>query len=212
MLTVDDNNAKTLEIMKKAPVIPVLVINDLAHAKPLAEALIAGGLPVLEVTMRTPIALDAIKAMADVPGGIVGAGTVLSEKDASAAKAAGARFAVSPGATDSLLDGCLRQDLPILAGAVTASEVMSLIEKGFRTAKFFPAETSGGAPALKALQSPLPQVTFCPTGGVSPANAPDYLKLANVACVGGSWVAPKSALEAQDWAEVERLAKAAAAL
>ena len=212
MLTVDDNNAKTLEIMKKAPVIPVLVINDLAHAKPLAEALIAGGLPVLEVTMRTPIALDAIKAMAEVPGGIVGAGTVLSEKDASAAKAAGARFAVSPGATDSLLDGCLRQDLPILAGAVTASEVMSLIEKGFRTAKFFPAETSGGAPALKALQSPLPQVTFCPTGGVSPANAPDYLKLANVACVGGSWVAPKSALEAQDWAEVERLAKAAAAL
>ena len=212
MLTVDDNNAKTLEIMKKAPVIPVLVINDLAHAKPLAEALIAGGLPVLEVTLRTPVALDAIKAMAEVPGGIVGAGTVLSEKDASAAKAAGARFAVSPGATDSLLDGCLRQDLPILAGAVTASEVMSLIEKGFRTAKFFPAETSGGAPALKALQSPLPQVTFCPTGGVGPTNAPVYLNLPNVACVGGSWVAPKSALEAQDWAEVERLAKAAAEL
>jgi 2-dehydro-3-deoxyphosphogluconate aldolase/(4S)-4-hydroxy-2-oxoglutarate aldolase len=178
----------------------------------LAEALVAGGLPVLEVTLRTPAALEAIKAMAEVPGGIVGAGTVLTSADARAAREAGARFAVSPGATPALLEACADEELPLLAGAVTASEVMALLERGYRTGKFFPAGTSGGAPALKALSSPLPQMTFCPTGGVSLANAPDYLSLPNVACVGGSWVAPKDLVAAGDWAGIEALARDAAAL
>jgi 2-dehydro-3-deoxyphosphogluconate aldolase/(4S)-4-hydroxy-2-oxoglutarate aldolase len=212
MLTAEQNNAMTLEIMQAAPVIPVLVIEDAAQARPLAEALVAGGLPVLEVTLRTPAALEAIKAMAEVPGGIVGAGTVLTSADARAAREAGARFAVSPGATPALLEACADEELPLLAGAVTASEVMALLERGYRTGKFFPAGTSGGAPALKALSSPLPQMTFCPTGGVSLANAPDYLSLPNVACVGGSWVAPKDLVAAGDWAGIEALARDAAAL
>ena len=212
MITAEQNNTRTREIMAKAPVIPVLVIEDVAQAKPLAEALIAGGLPVLEVTLRTPVALDAIKVMAEVPGGIVGAGTVLSASDVAASKAAGAKFAVSPGATDALLDSCADADMPLLAGAVTASEVMRLIERGYHTAKFFPAETVGGAPALKSLGSPLPQVTFCPTGGIGVNNAASYLSLPNVVCVGGSWVAPKAMLEANDWAGIEELARNAAAL
>ena len=189
---------------------------DLVHAHnyeaPLAAALVAGGLPVLEVTLRTEAALDAIRAMAAVPGGIVGAGTVLNQRDAEAAKSAGAGFAVSPGATPGLLEACAALDLPLLAGAVTASEVMALLERGYRTAKFFPAGTSGGAPALKALAAPLPQMTFCPTGGVSLANAPGYLALPNVACVGGSWVAPQELIAAGDWAQIEALAREAATL
>ena len=151
--------------MQAAPVIPVLVVDDAGSAKGLAQALIGGGLPVLEVTLRTDCALDVIREMATVDGAIVGAGTVLNAADVKAAKDAGATFAVSPGATDALLDAAADADLPILAGAVTASEVMALLARGYRTAKFFPAGTSGGAPALKALSSPLPQMTFCPTGG-----------------------------------------------
>ncbi|MDF0602929.1 bifunctional 4-hydroxy-2-oxoglutarate aldolase/2-dehydro-3-deoxy-phosphogluconate aldolase [Psychromarinibacter sp. C21-152] len=203
---------RTLEMCRLAPVIPVLVVEDVAVAVPLAEALVAGGLPVLEVTLRTPAALDVIAAMAGVAGGIVGAGTVLSETDVVAATAAGARFAVSPGATDDLCAACETHELPLLPGAATATEVMRLIERGYTTGKFFPAETAGGAKALKAIGAPLPQVTFCPTGGVSMGNAGDYLSLPNVACVGGSWVAPGDKVAAGDWAGIEALAREAAAL
>lgn len=212
MLTAEENTDRTLALMGLAPVIPVLVIDDARHAKPLAQALVAGGLPVLEVTLRTPAALEAIAEMAEVPGGQVGAGTVLTRDDAASARAAGATFAVSPGATPELLQACADQDLPVLAGAVTASEVMALLARGYRTAKFFPAATSGGAAALKAMAAPLPQMTFCPTGGIGAETAPDYLSLANVSCVGGSWVAPPAMVSAGDWAGIEALARAAAGL
>ncbi|GGH56265.1 bifunctional 4-hydroxy-2-oxoglutarate aldolase/2-dehydro-3-deoxy-phosphogluconate aldolase [Frigidibacter albus] len=207
-----DRSTRAREICLLAPVIPVLVIDDLAHAVPLARALIAGGLPALEVTLRTPQALDAIRAMAEVPGGVVGAGTLLTPADVRAAKAAGAQFGVSPGATDRLIAACEDEGLPLLPGAATATEVMALLEWGFTVQKFFPAEASGGAPALKAIGAPIPQVSFCPTGGVSLANAGDYLSLPNVLCAGGSWVAPKAALMAGDWDKVEALAREAAAL
>jgi len=207
-----DRSTRAREICLLAPVIPVLVIDDLAHAVPLARALIAGGLPVLEVTLRTPQALDAIRAMAEVPGGVVGAGTLLTPADVRAAKAAGAQFGVSPGATERLIAACEDEGLPLLPGAATATEVMALLERGFTVQKFFPAEASGGAPALKAIGAPIPQVSFCPTGGVSLANATDYLSLPNVLCAGGSWVAPKAALLAGDWDKVEALAREAAAL
>jgi 2-dehydro-3-deoxyphosphogluconate aldolase / (4S)-4-hydroxy-2-oxoglutarate aldolase len=195
-----------------APIIPVLVVTDAAHARPLAAALIAGGLPALEVTLRTPAALDVIREMAQVPGGVVGAGTLLTPADVRAAKAAGASFGVSPGATDTLLQACEDEDLPLLPGAATASEAMALLERGYSMLKFFPAEASGGAPALKAIAAPIPQISFCPTGGVTPQNARDYLALPNVACAGGSWVAPKDAVEAGDWTRIETLAREAAAL
>jgi 2-dehydro-3-deoxyphosphogluconate aldolase/(4S)-4-hydroxy-2-oxoglutarate aldolase len=212
MITPQETSARTLEICKLAPVIPVLVIEDLSVARALAEALVAGGLPVLEVTLRTAAALDVIKAMSTVPGGVVGAGTVLTEADVKAAVDAGAQFAVSPGATDKLLAACAEAGLPILPGAATATEAMALLEKGYTTAKFFPAETSGGAPALKAIGGPLPQITFCPTGGVGPTNVADYLALPNTVCVGGSWVAPADKMAAGDWAGIEALAKAASQL
>ncbi|MDQ2093201.1 bifunctional 4-hydroxy-2-oxoglutarate aldolase/2-dehydro-3-deoxy-phosphogluconate aldolase [Rhodalgimonas zhirmunskyi] len=211
-MTPQEMSAKALELCRMAPVIPVIVVEDIAHARPLAEALVKGGLPVLEVTLRTPQALDAIREMAQVPGGVVGAGTVLTPQDVENAKAAGAQFAVSPGATDRLLDACEAADLPLLPGAATATEAMRLLERGYSTQKFFPAEASGGAPALKAIGAPLPQITFCPTGGVSTKNVADYLALPNVACVGGSWVAPKEALAKGDWASIEALARAAATL
>jgi len=195
-----------------APVIPVLVIDDLAQAIPLARALVAGGLPVLEVTLRTDCALEAIAAMAGVPGAHVGAGTVLSAADASRAKAAGATFAVSPGVTPGLLSACTQQALPLLPGAATASEVMALLEQGYHMMKFFPAGPAGGPALLKALHGPLPQAMFCPTGGVSPSNATDYLSLPNVACVGGSWVAPAAMMAAGDWDGITALARKAAAL
>lgn len=201
----------TRDICGLAPVMPVLVIEDAATARPLAEALIAGGLPALEVTLRTPAALEAMRAMAEVPGGCVGAGTLLTPEDVRAAKAAGARFGVSPGATDALLAACEAEGLPLLPGAATASEAMRLLEHGYDMLKFFPAEASGGAAALRALGGPLPQVTFCPTGGVTPENASDYLALSNVLCVGGSWIAPRDRIAAQDWAGIEMLARAAAA-
>ncbi|MFP4274980.1 MAG: bifunctional 4-hydroxy-2-oxoglutarate aldolase/2-dehydro-3-deoxy-phosphogluconate aldolase, partial [Paracoccaceae bacterium] len=160
-----------------APVIPVLVIEQPHQARPLAEALVAGGLPVLEVTLRTPAALDAIAAMAAVPGAVVGAGTLLSPEDAANARAAGARFGVSPGATDRLLSGCEEAGLPLLPGAATASEAMRLAERGYLMQKFFPASIAGGPAALGALGAPLPRIRFCPTGGITADNARDYLSL-----------------------------------
>ena len=211
-MTPAEQSLKAAEICGLAPVVPVLVIEDLAHAAPLARALVAGGLPALEVTLRTQCALDAIRAMAEVPGGVVGAGTLLTPADVKAAKAAGARFGVSPGATERLLDACAEQDLPLLAGAATASEIMALLEAGYTVAKFFPAEQAGGAAYLKSISSPLPQMRFCPTGGIGLNNARDYLSLPNILCVGGSWVAPKNAMARGDWARITTLATEAAAL
>lgn len=195
-----------------APVIPVLVIEEAAQARSLGQALVAGGLPVLEVTLRTPAAADAIRAMADLEGAVVGAGTVITPQDVDLAVAAGARFAVSPGATDALLEACEAAGLPLLPGAATASEAMRLFARGYDMLKFFPAGPAGGAPALAALAGPLPGISFCPTGGVSLANAADYLRLPTVPCVGGSWVAPKSLIAAGDWAAIRRLAEEARAL
>jgi 2-dehydro-3-deoxyphosphogluconate aldolase/(4S)-4-hydroxy-2-oxoglutarate aldolase len=195
-----------------APVIPVLVIDGAGSAADLARALVAGGLPALEVTLRTPAALEAIEEMSRVEGGVVGAGTLLSEKDVEAAKKAGATFGVSPGATRRLMDACEANDLPLLPGAATPSEAMALLERGYSVQKFFPAEGNGGVPVLKAWGAPLPQVRFCPTGGVSLANAGDYLGLSNVLCVGGSWVAPVGLVRAGDWAGITRLAQEAARL
>ncbi|MDZ4096549.1 MAG: bifunctional 4-hydroxy-2-oxoglutarate aldolase/2-dehydro-3-deoxy-phosphogluconate aldolase [Paracoccaceae bacterium] len=211
-MTPTEQSRRAAEICRLAPVIPVLVIDTLAHARPLAMALVAGGLPALEVTLRTPAALDVIRAMAEVPGGVVGAGTLLTPADVKAAKAAGAVFGVSPGATDRLIAACEDEGLPLLAGAATATEVMALLERGYTVQKFFPAEASGGASALKAIGAPLPQVSFCPTGGIGLGNARDYLALANVLCVGGSWVAPKALMEKGDWTGITALAKEATGL
>jgi 2-dehydro-3-deoxyphosphogluconate aldolase/(4S)-4-hydroxy-2-oxoglutarate aldolase len=211
-MTPAEQSRHAAEICALAPVVPVLVVDDVAHAAALARALIAGGLPALEVTLRTPAALDVIRAMADVPGGVVGAGTLLTPADVKAAKAAGAKFGVSPGATDRLVGACEDEGLPLLPGAATATEVMILLEKGYTVQKFFPAEASGGAPALKAIGAPIPQVRFCPTGGIGPKNVGDYLSLTNTLCVGGSWVAPKDMVEAGHWAGIEALARTAAAL
>lgn len=200
------------EICAAAPVIPVLVIDEAEHARPLAETLVAGSLPVLEVTLRTPAALAAIERMARVPGAVVGAGTLLTPDDVGAAKAAGARFGVSPGATEDLLAACEAEGLPLLPGAATASEAMALLARGYDMLKFFPAEPAGGVAALRALGGPLPALSFCPTGGVGPDNAGAYLALGNVACVGGSWVAPAGAAAAGRWAEIETLAREAARL
>ncbi|OYX44277.1 MAG: keto-deoxy-phosphogluconate aldolase [Rhodobacterales bacterium 32-67-9] len=207
-----EQSRRAAEICALAPVVPVLVIDRIEDAAPLARALVAGGLPALEVTLRTPAALDAIREMAEVPGGMVGAGTLLTPADVKAAKAAGARFGVSPGATDRLLAACEDEGLPLLPGAATATEVMALLEKGYTVQKFFPAEASGGAKALASIGAPIPQVRFCPTGGIGPKNVADYLGLPNVLCVGGSWVAPKDLVAAGDWAAIEALARAASAL
>jgi 2-dehydro-3-deoxyphosphogluconate aldolase/(4S)-4-hydroxy-2-oxoglutarate aldolase len=203
---------KAMEICQLAPIVPVLVVDDAAQARPLAQALVAGGLPALEVTLRTPSALEVIAEMAKVKGGIVGAGTLLTPADVTAAKLAGAQFGVSPGATDLLLDACEDADLPLLPGAATATEAMRLLERGYSMLKFFPAEAAGGASALKGIGAPIPQVKFCPTGGVNPKNARSYLDLPNVVCAGGSWVAPKDKVNSGDWAGIEALAKAAAQL
>ncbi len=208
-MTPRDASAFARELCLRAPVIPVLVIDKIAHARPLAEALVAGGLPALEVTLRTPAALDAIWAMAEVPGGVVGAGTLITPADVRAAKAAGARFGVSPGVTDALVAACEAEDLPLLGGVATVGEAMRMLERGYDVAKFFPAEANGGAQALKAFAGPLPQVSFCPTGGVTPQNAPDYLALPNVLCVGGSWVANREMMRDGRWDEIEALARTA---
>ena len=211
-MTPQEASQRTEAVCRLAPIVPVLVVDDVAAAKPLAEALVAGGLPALEVTLRTAAALDVIAAMAEVPGGVVGAGTLLTRADVKAAKAAGATFGVSPGATDALLDAAEDEGLPLLPGAATASEAMRLYERGYSVMKFFPAEAAGGAKFLGSLASPLPGIRFCPTGGVSPQNATDYLSLANVLCAGGSWVAPKDLVAKGDWAGIEALAKDAARL
>ena len=212
MMTAKAAAARAWEICNLAPIIPVLGVDDVAHARPLAEALIAGGLPVLEVTLRTPAALDVIAAMAEVEGGVVGAGTLVTPDDVVAAKAVGAQFGVSPGSTDALIAACEAEELPLLPGAATATEAMALYERGYDMLKFFPAEASGGAAMLKAIGAPLPQISFCPTGGVSPENAESYLSLPNVTCAGGSWVAPKDLVEAGDWSAIKALARAAASL
>ncbi len=194
------------QICNTAPVIPVLVIEKLEHAQPMAQALISGGLPVLEVTLRTPVALDAISAMAQVEGAIVGAGTILTPDDLRAAKQAGAVFAVAPGATEVLLQAAADEQFMLLPGAATASEVMRLMEYGYDTLKFFPAEAAGGVKMLKSFAGPLPQVVFCPTGGVNPQNVSEYLSLSNVLCVGGTWVTPSDKVNSGDWSAIQQLA------
>jgi len=211
-MTPQDASKRAREICSMAPIVPVLVVNDATKARSLAEALVSGGLPALEVTLRTPAALEVIAEMAKVPGGVVGAGTLVTPADVRAAKEAGATFGVSPGATDALIDACEAEGLPLLAGAATATEAMRLLERGYDMLKFFPAEASGGAPALKAIGAPLPQISFCPTGGVSPQNAVSYLSLPNVVCAGGSWVAPADLVQSEDWAGIEALAKEASKL
>ncbi|MFI1757092.1 bifunctional 4-hydroxy-2-oxoglutarate aldolase/2-dehydro-3-deoxy-phosphogluconate aldolase [Streptomyces sp. NPDC020571] len=200
-------------VLDLAPVVPVVVVDDLADAVPLARALVAGGLPAIEVTLRTPVALDAIRAIAgEVPGAVVGAGTVVTAEQVVEVVAAGARFLVSPGWTDALLEAMRASGVPFLPGVSTTSEVVALLERGVREMKFFPAEAAGGTAYLKALAAPLPQARFCPTGGISPASAPEYLALPNVGCVGGSWMLPKDAVAGRDWGRVEALAREAAAL
>ncbi|MQT11416.1 bifunctional 4-hydroxy-2-oxoglutarate aldolase/2-dehydro-3-deoxy-phosphogluconate aldolase [Segnochrobactrum spirostomi] len=200
-------------ILTTAPVIPVLIIEDVASAVPLARALVAGGLKVLEITLRTPAALDATRAiLGEVEGAIVGVGTVLTKDQLAAAEKAGARFAVSPGVTEKLLDAADESAVPLLPGAASASESMRLLERGYLFQKFFPAEQAGGAAYVGALASPLAQIRFCPTGGITPAIAPNYLKLKNVVCVGGSWMAPKDKIAAGDWAGLEALAAEAVAI
>ncbi|MFS4437589.1 bifunctional 4-hydroxy-2-oxoglutarate aldolase/2-dehydro-3-deoxy-phosphogluconate aldolase [Paracoccaceae bacterium GXU_MW_L88] len=208
-MTPETASQKAREICALAPIVPVIVVQDIAHAKPLAEALVAGGLPALEVTLRSDAALDAIRIMADVPGGVVGAGTLLTPDDVKRAKDAGATFGVSPGCTDTLVQACEDEDLPLLGGVSTVSEAMRMLERGYNVMKFFPAEASGGAPAIKSIGGPIPQIGFCPTGGVSPQNAADYLKLPNVLCAGGSWVAPQNLMDAGEWGEIEALAREA---
>jgi 2-dehydro-3-deoxyphosphogluconate aldolase/(4S)-4-hydroxy-2-oxoglutarate aldolase len=204
----------TLEaILKSAPVVPVLVIENVFEAVPLARALVAGGLPVLEVTLRTEAAADCIRAIkAEVADVIVGSGTVLDQEQMQLSEKLGCAFAVSPGATQRLIDAARYSPVPLLPGAATASESMVLLEQGFAFQKFFPAEPSGGAAYLGSLASPLPQVKFCPTGGITAALAPGYLRLANVVTVGGSWMAPKSLIQAKDWKGIEALAREAARL
>lgn len=200
-------------VLDLAPVVPVVVVDDLADAVPLARALVAGGLPAIEVTLRTPVALDAIRAIAgEVPGAVVGAGTVITPEQVGDVVAAGARFLVSPGWTDVLLEAMRASGVPFLPGVSTTSEVVALLERGVREMKFFPAEAAGGTAYLKALAAPLPQARFCPTGGIGPASAPEYLALPNVGCVGGSWMLPKDAVADRDWGRVERLAREASAL
>lgn len=201
------------EIVNTSPVIPVIVIDELSQAAPLAQALFDGGLKVLEITLRTPIALEAMKLMkAAVPDAIVGAGTIVTPEDVVAAVEAGADFLVSPGATDVMIDAAQAQKIPMLPGVSTPSEAMHLSSRGFNFLKFFPAEAAGGVAMLKSIGGPLAKLRFCPTGGINLAKAPDYLALPNVVCIGGTWMVPKSLVDAGDWAAIEVLAREAAAL
>jgi 2-dehydro-3-deoxyphosphogluconate aldolase/(4S)-4-hydroxy-2-oxoglutarate aldolase len=197
-----------LQVMQDAPVIPVIVLHEVAHAVPLARALVAGGVRMLEVTLRTPQALACMEAIArDVPEAVVGAGTVRSAADAQAAALAGARFAVSPGYTSAVGRACRDVGLALLPGVATGSEIMQAQEDGFTELKFFPALQAGGTAMLKAWGGPFFDVRFCPTGGVTPQNAPEFLALPNVACVGGSWLVPPDALAQGDWARITQLAR-----
>jgi len=200
-------------LLSRVPVVPVVVVDDLAHAVPVARALVAGGLPVIELTLRTPVALDAIRAIAaEVPEILVGAGTIVTPGQAKEARDAGAQFLVSPGSTPSLLGAMGDTGLPFLPGTATVSEVLAVLEAGYTELKFFPAEASGGAAFLKSIAAPVPAARFCPTGGITAASAASYLALPNVGCVGGSWLTPADALGAGDWDRIARLASEAAAL
>lgn len=202
-----------LSIMQDAPVIPVIVLHNAEHAVPMAQALLAGGIRVLEVTLRTPQGLACIEAIAkQLPEAIVGAGTVRNAADAAAAARAGARFAVSPGYTSKLGQACRDLNLPLLPGVATSSEIMMAQEDGFTELKFFPAVQSGGIQMLKAWQGPFGELRFCPTGGISPGNAAEFLALSNVVCVGGSWLVPASAVESGNWSLITELAQATQAL
>ena len=201
------------EILTLAPVVPVVIVEDAHDAVPLARALVAGGLCAIEVTLRTSAGLEAIRRIAaEVAGAVAGVGTVLTPAQAEAAAKAGAKFAVSPGATPKLLDALEQSGMAPLPGIATASEAMRLIERGYTHAKFFPAEQSGGAPFLKAIASPLPQLKFCPTGGINPQNAQSYLTLPNVLCVGGSWMLKPELIATKNWPAIENLARQAAGL
>jgi 2-dehydro-3-deoxyphosphogluconate aldolase/(4S)-4-hydroxy-2-oxoglutarate aldolase len=207
------NTTDAYSFLSLAPVIPVLTVRDAADGIAQARALVAGGLPAIEVTLRTPKALEAISAIRDqVKGAFVGAGTILRPEQIKEACAAGARFLVSPGASPRLAEAAAAAPVPFLPGVATASEAIALMEFGFHALKFFPAESVGGAKHLAALAAPLPELRFCPTGGIDAAKAPTYLALSNVVCVGGSWMLPKSALAVGDYGEVEQLAREAAAL
>ena len=202
-----------LDLVSHGPVIPVIVIQRVADAVPLARALVAGGVKVLEITLRTPVALDCMRAIAQaVPEAIVGAGTIRSVEDAKAALAAGCRFGVSPGYTRDIGIACRDIGLPLLPGVATASEVMAANADGYGFLKFFPATAAGGIPMLKALAGPFADVVFCPTGGITPETAPQFLSLPNVRVCGGSWLTPQDAVDAQDWARITALARAASAL
>ena len=199
-------------ILTTGPVVPVIVVNRLEHAVPMAKALVAGGVRVLEVTLRTPCAMDALKAMIEeVPEAIVGAGTVLNAQQLEEVTAAGAQFVISPGITTSLLDAAVAGPVPLIPGISTVSELMTGLDYGLREFKFFPAEANGGVKALQAIGGPFPQVRFCPTGGISPANYRSYLALKSVLCIGGSWLVPADALEAGDYDRITQLAKDAVA-
>ena len=203
-------NYTPADIFAAGPVVPVLVIKDLDKAVPLAKALIAGGIKVLEVTLRTPVALDVIKKIADeVPEAIIGAGTVTNAQQLKQVVEAGAKFAISPGLTEALLEAGKGYDIPLIPGISSISDLMTAKDAGYDHLKFFPAEASGGVKALKSIGGPFPDVTFCPTGGSGPANYNDYLALSNVRCVGGSWVAPDDAIESGDWDKITQLAKEA---
>jgi len=200
-------------LLSRVPVVPVVVVDDLAHAVPVARALVAGGLPVIELTLRTPVALDAIRAIAsEVPEILIGAGTIVTPGQAKEARDAGAQFLVSPGSTPTLLGAMADTGLPFLPGTATVSEVLAVLEAGYNELKFFPAEASGGAAFLKSIAAPVPAARFCPTGGITAASAASYLALPNVGCVGGSWLTPADALATGDWDRVARLAREAAAL
>jgi 2-dehydro-3-deoxyphosphogluconate aldolase / (4S)-4-hydroxy-2-oxoglutarate aldolase len=204
---------KIREVLALAPVIPVLTVEKLAHAAPLAEALYAGGLKVLEITLRTQVALQVIEAMrAAVPEAVIGAGTLVRPQDFARAADVGAQFAVTPGLTPQLAEAAATVDYPLLPGIITPSEILQALHFGFDTLKFFPAQPAGGIPMLQAFAGPFANVAFCPTGGISRESAPAFLKLPNVLCVGGSWIAPRALVEKGDWAGIEALARDAAAL
>ncbi len=213
MSSIETKQQQVEATLRLAPVVPVVIIDDAKAAVPMARALVAGGIPAIEVTLRTPAALDAIRAIAaEVEGAVVGVGTVLTPQDLENARRAGARFAVSPGVSPKLLAAADDSELPLLPGVATASEAMNLLERGYRHLKFFPAVPAGGHKLLGAWASPLPQIRFCPTGGISLASAPDFLSLPNVVCVGGSWLTPSDQLKTGDWAGIETLAREAALL
>lgn len=202
------------EIVRIAPVVPVMVVERIEDAVPLARALYNGGLKVLEITLRTPCALDAITAMVEAlpEDAVIGAGTIITPTDLEKAVKAGSTFLVSPGTTPALIEAAKASTVPLLAGVATPTEAMNLYVQGFTHQKFFPAEAAGGVPMLKSIAGPLPQITFCPTGGIDLAKAPSYLALPNVQCVGGTWMAPKELMKAGRWDEIERLAREAASL